>query len=136
MTNWFKRSVGMAYFPTKDEPLKERWVRIRGVAEGVGISPQAKEKEEEERIIHLRKSHLKWGKKKLTRLYANMYREKISAWKVERVVRKWSLFPNQEKHQKYLKIKSKRKVKVYIKDFEVPSPKIFCKGWCIWQTEK
>ncbi len=33
MTNWFKRSVQMAYFPTKDSPLKERWVRVRGVTE-------------------------------------------------------------------------------------------------------
>jgi len=36
--------VQMAYFPTKDSPLKERWTRVRGVAERVGLSPKAKEK--------------------------------------------------------------------------------------------
>lgn len=116
----------MAYFPTKDAPLKERWIRVRGVAERIGLSAKAKEKlewiifyytvgernvvatssyfgitrktlhkwlkrfdernlksleeksrapitkrewevtgEEEERIVFLRKAHLKWGKKKL-----------------------------------------------------------------------
>lgn len=179
MTNWFKKRVQMAYFPSKDSPLKKRWVRIRGVAERVGLSSKAKEKlewvifyhtvggksvkvtscyfgitrktlhkwlrrfeeknlrsleeksrapirkrewevtrEEEERIVFLRKSHLKWGKKKLKRLYLKTYKETVSTWKVERVIRKWNLYPDKEKHKKYLKIKAKREEKVYIKSLE------------------
>ena len=179
MTNWFKKSVQMAYFPTKDSHLKEKWVRIRGVAERVGLSPKAKEKlewiifyhtvgkesvkntfsyfgitrktlhkwlkrfneknllsleekskapikkrawevtsKEEERIVYLRKSHIKWGKKKIKKLYIKTYKENISTWKIERVVRKWSLFPDKEKYRKYLKIKAKRKEKPLIKNLE------------------
>ena len=179
MTDWFKRSVQMAYFPTKDSPLKERWLRVRGVAEKFGLSPKAKEKlewiifyhtigkrkakstasyfgitrktlhkwlkrfseknllsleeksrapiqkrvwevarEEEERIVSLRKVHIKWGKRKIKRLYLTTYKENISTWKIERVIRKWNLYPDKEKHKKYLRIKAKRKEKVYIKDLE------------------
>lgn len=169
----------MAYFPSKDSPLKERWTRVRGVAEAVGLSPKAKEKlewiifyhtfgkesvkqtssyfgitrktlhkwikrfdeknlksleeksrspvkkrewqvssEEEQRIFSLRKSHIKWGKKKIKKLYMDDYKETISTWKIERVIRKWKLFPDPQKHNKYLKLKAKRKEKSYIKDLE------------------
>jgi transposase InsO family protein len=174
----FKRSVQMAYFPSKDSPLRERWVRVRRVAEMVGLSSKAKEKlewiifyhtfgkenakstssyfgisrktlykwlkrfeeknlrsleekskapvrrrtwevtyKEEERIVSLRKAHIKWGKKKIKILYQKEYGESISTWKVERVIRKWNLFPDKEKHRKYLRIKAKRKEKLLIKDF-------------------
>jgi len=177
--DWFAKSVNLGYFPSKDGPLKDKWVRIRGVAERIGLSPKAKEKlewiifyhtvgdrnvqatscyfgitrktfhkwlkrfeernlksleeksrapikrrewevtgEEEERIISLRKSHIKWGKKKLERLYFKTYQEYISTWKIERVVRRWNLYPDREKHKRSLKIKAKRKEKVYIKSLE------------------
>lgn len=44
MTDWFSKSVRLAYFPSKDFPLKEKWVRMRSVAEKVGSSSGAKEK--------------------------------------------------------------------------------------------
>ena len=47
--DWFKKSVILAYFPRKNEPLKDSWVRLRGVAEKVGLSSKAKERLE--RII-------------------------------------------------------------------------------------
>jgi transposase InsO family protein len=167
----------MAYFPTKDLPLKEKWVRIRGVGERIGLSSKAKEKlewiifyntvgkrsiketysyfgitrktlhkwlkrfdeknllsleekskaplkrrdwevtpTEEERIVILRKSYIKWGKKKLKRLYLNEYHECISTWKIERVIRKWNLYPDRQKHKRYLRLKAKRSQKAYIKD--------------------
>jgi len=169
----------MAYFPTKDFPLKNKWIRIRGVAEKMRLSPKAKEKlewiifyhtvgkkkviatasyfgitrktlhkwlkrfdernprsleersrapvkvrgwevtrEEEERIIFLRKTHIKWGKKKIKKLYLKTYREYISTWKIERVIRKWDLYQDREKHKKYIKVKAKRKEKTYIKSLE------------------
>jgi len=42
--DWFAKSVNLGYFPSKDGPLKDKWVRIRGVAERIGLSPKAKEK--------------------------------------------------------------------------------------------
>ena len=179
MTDWFTKSVQMAYFPAKDSPLKDKWIRIRESGEKVGLSPKAKEKlewiifyntvgrksvketytyfgitrktlhkwlkrfdernllsleehskapintrdwevtfTEEERIVSLRKSHIKWGKKKLKRLYFKTYHEAISTWKIERVIRKWNLYPDREKHKRYLRIKAKRKEKSYIKDLK------------------
>lgn len=177
--DWFAKSVNLAYFPSKDGPLKDRYTRLRGIAQAIGLSFKAKEKlewiifyytvgkrnakgtasyfgitrktlhkwlarfdernlksleekprvpikkrewgvtpEEEKRIVSLRKAHIKWGKKKLKRLYLTTYKEVISTWKVERVIRKWSLYPDREKHKKYLRLKAKRKEKVYIKDIE------------------
>lgn len=73
--------------------------------------------EEEARIVSLRKKHIKWGKKKLRKLYLDDYKETISTWKIERVIRKWNLYPDPQKHNKYLKLKAKRKEKTLIKDF-------------------
>lgn len=67
-------------------------------------------KKQEERIIELRKKHLKHGKKKLKRLYFKQYREIISTWKVERVIRKHQLYPDPEECQKNIK-KQKRRAK-------------------------
>ena len=158
MTNWFKKSVNLAYFSSKDGPLKEKPARLRGIAETLGLSGKAEEKlewiifhqtvglgsvkatasylgiirktlhkwikrfdeknpltleeksrspiqkrewevsrQEEERIVSLRKAHIKWGKKKLKKLYIGLYKENISAWKIERVVRKWNLYPDRRK---------------------------------------
>lgn len=168
----------MAYFPTHDNPFKEKWTRIRGVSNKIGLSTKAKEKlewiifyntvgkknakqvasyfaisrktfhkwlkrfdeknlrsleehpktpikrrvwevtrVEEERIIAIRKSHIKWGKKKISKLYQGIYSESVSSWKVGRVIKKWNLFPDPQKHNKYLKIKAKRRKKILIKEF-------------------
>ncbi len=175
----FKRSVQIAYFPTKDLPLKEKWTRVRGVANMVGLSVKAKEKlewiifyhtfgkenasetssyfgitrktfhkwlkrfdeenllsleehskapakrrawevtrTEEERIICLRKKHIKWGKAKIKKLYSNDYKETISTWKIERVIRYHKLFSDPKKHLKLVKNKAKRKMRLSIYDIE------------------
>jgi len=61
MTNWFKRSVQMAYFPTKDSPLKEK------SRAPIKTRDWEVTREKEERIVSLRKAHIKRGKKKLKR---------------------------------------------------------------------
>jgi transposase InsO family protein len=175
----FKRSVQMAYFPTWDKPLKEKWTRIRGVAGRVGLSVKAKEKlewiifyhtfgkqntketssyfgisrktlhkwlkrfdeknllsleehskapikrrswevtrAEEKRIIKLRKKHIKWGKAKIKKLYMDDYKEFISTWKIERVIRHYKLFSDPKKHLKLVKNKAKRKERLSIYDIE------------------
>jgi len=64
--------------------------------------------EQEERIIHLRRKHLKYGKKKLRVIYQQKYKEVISTWKIERVIRKHQLFPDKVEYAKRLKRKSRR----------------------------
>ena len=61
---------------------------------------------EESRIIALRKDHMVWGKMKLQRLYLNMYKEKISSWKIQYTIVKYKLYPNPIKNEK---LKQKRK---------------------------
>jgi len=55
---------------------------------------------QEERIRRLRKRYPYYGKKKLMVLYAKEYSEGISTWKIERVIRRYKLYPDQKKAEK------------------------------------
>lgn len=55
---------------------------------------------EEQRIIALRKRHICWGKEKLSLVYSSFYGEKISAWKIYRVIKKYQLYHNPVKTAK------------------------------------
>jgi transposase InsO family protein len=70
------------------------------------VTPQ-----EECRIMKLRKKHMRWGKKKIKKLYKDEYGLVISSWKVERVIRRHDLYPDQikaEKQRNKLKNATKR----------------------------
>lgn len=56
---------------------------------------------EESRIKQLRQDKIHYGKKKLKKLYFYTYKETISTWKIERVIRKHNLYPNPIKHAQY-----------------------------------
>jgi transposase InsO family protein len=60
-------------------------------------------KTEEERIVSLRKKYLKYGKAKLKVLYHKEFKENVSTWKIERVVRKHNLYPDPEEYKKKFK---------------------------------
>ena len=54
---------------------------------------------------------MRWGKKKIAKLYKDDYNQKISSWKVERVIRVHNLYPDQikaEKQRKKLKNATKK----------------------------
>jgi transposase InsO family protein len=55
---------------------------------------------EETRIKSLRSEHLRWGRRKLKRLYSKIYGEDISDWKIQRVINKHHLYPNPAKQAK------------------------------------
>jgi len=55
---------------------------------------------QEERIRRLRKRYPYYGKKKLKVLYGKEYSEGISTWKIERVIRRHKLYPDQKKAEK------------------------------------
>jgi len=63
---------------------------------------------EQERIKALRRANIKLGKRKLKELYINEYKENISTWKIERVIRRYNLYPEKNKH-KYLVEKRAKK---------------------------
>jgi len=75
--------------------------------------------EQQSRVIYLRKKHLHYGKTKLKILYQGEYQEDISTWKIERVIRRYSLYPDKVAHQQYLRKvrRMKRKKRALITNF-------------------
>ena len=69
---------------------------------------------EEERIISLRKKNMEYGKVKLKVIYQREYGEFISAWKIERVIRKHNLFPDKAKHKYQVEKRANSKPKIRI----------------------
>jgi transposase InsO family protein len=55
---------------------------------------------QEDRIRHLRERYPYYGKKKLKVLYEKEYFEWVSTWKIERVIRRYELYPDQKKAEK------------------------------------
>jgi len=49
------------------------------------------------RIIQLRKQYIRYGKEKLAYLYGQQYQEKISAWKIQKVIEKHKLYYHPQK---------------------------------------
>jgi len=49
------------------------------------------------RIIQLRKQYIRYGKEKLAYLYGQRYQEKISAWKIQKVIEKHKLYYHPQK---------------------------------------
>lgn len=70
--------------------------------------------EEETNIIDLRKRNMEYGKKKLKTLYLREYKTVISTWKIERVIRKYKLYPDKKKHDMRVEKRHKSKLKVRI----------------------
>jgi transposase InsO family protein len=58
---------------------------------------------QEERIRRLRKRYPYYGKKKLKVLYEKEYSAGISTWKIERVIRRYKLYPDRVKAEKIAK---------------------------------
>jgi len=53
---------------------------------------------EEDRIVAIRKACIRWGKMKLARYYQNIYKEKISSWKIQYTIKKYKLYYNPKKN--------------------------------------
>lgn len=69
---------------------------------------------EEKQVIAIREKHLCWGKKKLQIQYFREYRERISTWKIERVIRKHHLYPDPSEHQKFVRKRKHQRQRVRI----------------------
>ena len=62
--------------------------------------------EQEMRIVSLRRKYLRYGKEKIALMYQKQYGEKISSWKIQKVIEKYNLYYHP---QKITKIVRKRK---------------------------
>lgn len=69
---------------------------------------------EETNIISLRKKNMEYGKKKLKVLYLAEFGKTISTWKIERVIRRYNLFPEKEKHHCQVEKRGKKHPKTRI----------------------
>jgi len=65
---------------------------------------------QKQRIIELRRRHLRYGKEKLALIYQREYGEKISAWKIQKVIEEKALYFNPLKTAK-IKRKRQRAIK-------------------------
>ena len=62
---------------------------------------------EEERVVLIRRQHLRWGKLKLARHYYNLYGQTISSWKIQYTIKRYQLYYHPQNNQK-LQAKRKR----------------------------
>lgn len=74
---------------------------------------------EEVRILKLRKKYLYWGKRKIATRYKTVYKESISAHKVQVVINRFNLYPDPAKHEKLKKKLKKGKKKNRIQQLEI-----------------
>lgn len=74
---------------------------------------------QEGRIIKLRRSHMRWGKMKLQRLYIRQFDEYISSWKIQKVIESRSLYLDRQKaakqRQKRLNSQKKKRITQFYK---------------------
>jgi transposase InsO family protein len=62
---------------------------------------------QEIRIINLRKQYLRYGKEKLARIYAKIYGQTVSSWKIQKTIEKHKLYYNPKWTEK-IKLKRAR----------------------------
>ena len=91
---------------------KKRWDGVHlQTLESKSCAPKTKRSKEitgieEDRIVVLRKAHIRWGKMKLARLYLNIHKERISSWKIQYTIKKYNLYYHPKKNAQ---IQAKRK---------------------------
>jgi transposase InsO family protein len=79
--------------------------------------------EQERKIRILRKEFIHYGKAKLAVLYKRRYGERISAHKIQRVINKWQLYPDQVKKEKIDNKRKRSKKKKRIQQLtKIPEP--------------
>ncbi len=107
--------------------VPKTFYKWRGRFDGINVrrletesrAPKEKRKREispleEERIIELRKKHIRWGKMKLARLYEITYRSEISSWKIQCVILKYRIYYNPKKNARTQAKKRRSKEKIRI----------------------
>jgi len=62
--------------------------------------------QQEQKAIKLRKEHMHWGKMKLAKVYEDIYKQKLSSWQFQNVIRIYKLYPNPKRNAK---IQAKRR---------------------------
>jgi transposase InsO family protein len=66
---------------------------------------------EEERVVMLRREHIRWGKLKLKNVYERRFGETISSWKIQYTIQKYNLYYNPAKNARTQAKKKRSKAK-------------------------
>jgi len=72
-----------------------------------------------------------YGKKKIKRLYIRHYKEEISTWKIERVIRKHKLYPDPIKNKRIQIKRARGKINPRIRVHNLPKPESIGALWHI-----
>lgn len=69
---------------------------------------------EEQRIIKLRREYIRWSKFKLAVVYEREYGEKISSWKIQRVIQRYGLYyhPKRNTNQQRRRLRGVKKKRI------------------------
>lgn len=78
---------------------------------------------EEQRIIRLRKEHIRYGKMKLQEIYRTTYNEKMSSWKIQKVIENWKLYYNPVKTAKIARKRQRAQKKKRITELKLDTLK-------------
>ena len=78
---------------------------------------------EEQRIVALRQKRIRYGKMKLAAIYKTTYGEKISSWKVQRVIEVYKLYYNPVKTARTAQRRKKGQKKKRITELKLDSLK-------------
>lgn len=89
---------------------------------------------EEQQIKELRRAYIKLGKKKLKILYQQQFGEAISTWKIERVIRRYQLYPSKVEYQRYLKRRKESTLKLRIHTLKDTIQDVHQFGF-LWHTD-
>lgn len=74
---------------------------------------------EEMRIVQLRKSRIRYGKMKLSKLYEREYKEPISSWKIQKTIEKYKLYYNPIKTAKIARKRQRSQKKKRITELKL-----------------
>jgi len=87
---------------------------------------------QESRIRRLRKKYMHYGKEKLKVLYRKEYGDEISCWKIERVIRKYKLYPDKVRQKRIARRQARAREKPKRRIMELKKEK---RLWFLFQID-
>lgn len=82
---------------------------------------------QEQKIIQLRKQYIRYGKMKLAKIYETTYQEKISSWKVQKVIESYQLYYHPVKAARIARKRAKAQKKKRITELNLDKLKWYQK---------
>jgi transposase-like protein len=83
---------------------------------------------EEERVVAIRKKHIRYSKFKIAKIYQDIFHQKISSWKVQCVIEKYNMYyhPSKKAKTQRKRLKAKKKTKISVLKKQKKEGYLFC----------